>query len=64
MEVRGGDYPVSSSYVAAVILLSTIGSAPRIRELLSVARETKEEVERSKDRQPLSIDEDIEPLFE
>ena len=64
VEVRGGDYPVASSYVATVVLLSTIGSAPRIRELLSIARETKEEVERSKDRQPLSIDEDIEPLFE
>jgi cell division GTPase FtsZ len=64
VEVRGGDYPVNSSYVATVVLLSTIGSAPRIRELLSIARETKEEVERSKDRKPLSIDEDIEPLFE
>jgi cell division GTPase FtsZ len=64
VEVRGGDYPVSSNYVATVILLATIGSAPRIRELLSIARETKEEVERAKDRQPLSIDEDIEPLFE
>ncbi len=64
VEVRGGDYPVSSSYVATVVLLSTIGSAPRIRELLAIARETKEEVERAKERQPLSIDEDIEPLFE
>jgi tubulin-like protein CetZ len=64
VEVRGGDYPVNSSYVAAVILLSTIGSAPRIKELLSIARETKEEVTRAQDRQSLTIDEDIEPLFE
>jgi cell division GTPase FtsZ len=64
VEVRGGDYPVNSSYVAAVVLLSTIGSAPRIRELLSIAREAKEEVVKSQERQPLSIDEDIEPLFE
>jgi len=64
VEVRGGDYPVNSSYVAAVILLSTIGSAPRIKELLSIARETKEEVARAQDRQSLTIDEDIEPLFE
>ena len=64
VEVRGGDYPVNSSYVAAVVLLSTIGSAPRIRELLSIARETKEEVAKAQERQPLTIDEDIEPLFE
>ena len=64
VEVRGGDYPVNSNYVAAVIILSTIGSAPRIKELLSIARETKEEVERGQDRKPLTIDEDIEPLFE
>jgi cell division GTPase FtsZ len=64
VEVRGGDYPVNSNYVAAVILLSTIGSAPRIKELLSIARETKEEVARAQDRQSLTIDEDIEPLFE
>lgn len=64
VEVRGGDYPVNSNYVAAVIILSTIGSAPRIKELLSIARETKGEVDRAQDRQPLTIDEDIEPLFE
>jgi cell division GTPase FtsZ len=64
VEVRGGDYPVNSSYVATVVLLSTIGSAPRIRELLSIARETKEEAAKAQERQPLSIDEDIEPLFE
>jgi cell division GTPase FtsZ len=64
VEVRGGDYPVSSNFVASVVLLATIGSAPRIRELLSIAREARDDVERSKERQPLSIDEDIEPLFE
>ncbi|MDD1713891.1 MAG: tubulin/FtsZ family protein [Methanoregulaceae archaeon] len=64
VEVRGGDYPVNSSYVATVVLLSTIGSAPRIRELLAIARETKEEVAKGQERQPLKIDEDIEPLFD
>jgi cell division GTPase FtsZ len=64
VEVRGGDYPVNSNYVAAVVLLSTIGSAPRIRELLSIARDAKEEVAKAQERQPLTIDEDIEPLFE
>jgi tubulin-like protein CetZ len=64
VEVRGGDYPVNSNYVAAVVLLSTIGNAPRIRELTDIARETKEDVARAEDRKPLAIDEDIEPLFE
>lgn len=64
VEVRGGDYPVNSNYVAAVVLLSTIGNAPRIRELTAIARETKEEVARAEERTPLAIDEDIEPLFE
>ncbi|MCE5297439.1 MAG: tubulin/FtsZ family protein [Methanoregulaceae archaeon] len=64
VEVRGGDYPVNSNYVAAVVLLSTIGTAPRIRELTDIARETKEDVARAEERKPLTIDEDIEPLFE
>jgi len=64
VEVRGGDYPVNSNFVATVVLLSTIGSAPRIRELLSIARETKEDAARAQERQPLTIDEDIEPLFD
>jgi cell division GTPase FtsZ len=64
VEVRGGDYPVRSSFVAAVVLLSTIGNAPRIRELTEIARETKEDSVRAEERKPLTIDEDIEPLFE
>jgi len=64
VEVRGGDYPVNSNFVAAVVLLSTIGNAPRIRELTSIARETQDDVAKAPDRQPLAIDEDIEPLFE
>src|SRR5512136_1033349 len=64
VEVRGGDYPVNSNYVAAVVMLATVGNAPRIRELTDIARETKEDVARAEDRKPLTIDEDIEPLFE
>lgn len=64
VEVRGGDYPVNSNFVAAVVLLSTIGNAPRIRELTSIARETQDDVAKAQDRLPLAIDEDIEPLFE
>lgn len=65
VEVRGGDYPVKSSYVAAVVVLSTIGSAPRIRELLDMARETSEDVSKAKESKPPSMfEESIEPLFE
>ena len=64
VEVRGGDYPVRSSFVAAVVLLSTIGNAPRIHELIEIAREIKEDSVRAEERKPLTIDEDIEPLFE
>jgi len=66
VEVRGGDYPVDSGYVAAVVLLATIGNAPRIRELMELAKEAKEEVVRSRERATSTMfDEDgIDPLFE
>ena len=41
VEVRGGDYPVNSNYVAAVVVLATVGSAPRIKELMDIARTTE-----------------------
>jgi len=56
---------VKSNYVAAVVVLSTIGNAPRIRELLEMARETSEDVLKSQDNKPPSMfEESIEPLFE
>ncbi len=64
VEVRGGDYPVASEYVAAVVVLATIGTAPRIKELLEIAKETKEDVIKSKERKTSMFDESIEPLFE
>ncbi|HOS82105.1 MAG TPA: tubulin/FtsZ family protein [Methanolinea sp.] len=64
VEVRGGDYPVNSSYVAAVVVLATIANAPRIRELMDIARTTKEDVAKSQERKPITLDEEIEPLFE
>jgi len=65
VEVRGGDYPVESGYVAAVVLLATIGNAPRIRELMELAKEAKEEVVRSRERATSSMfEEGIDPLFE
>ena len=66
VEVRGGDYPLESSKVAAVVVLATIGDAPRIRELLEIAKETKEDVIKSKERRVTMFDdgEGIDPLFE
>jgi cell division GTPase FtsZ len=66
VEVRGGDYPLESSKVAAVVVLASIGDAPRIRELLEIAKETKEDVIRSKERRSSMFDDDegVEPLFE
>ena len=64
VEVRGGDYPVNSEYVAAVVMLATVGNAPRIKELLDIAKETKEEVIKSKDKKSTMFEESIEPLFE
>ena len=67
VEVRGGDYPVDSGYVAAVVLLASIGNAPRIRELMELAKEAKEEVARSRERAAavsMFEDSEVDPLFE
>jgi tubulin-like protein CetZ len=64
VEVRGGDYPVSSEYVAAVVMLATVGNAPRIKELLDIAKETKEDVIKSKEKKTSMFEEGIDPLFE
>ncbi|MCK9579650.1 MAG: tubulin/FtsZ family protein [Methanoregula sp.] len=64
VEVRGGDYPVNSEYVAAVVMLATVGNAPRIKELLDIAKETKEDVIKSKEKKSSMFEEGIEPLFE
>jgi cell division GTPase FtsZ len=64
IEVRGGDYPVNSEFIAAVVVLATVGNAPRIRELLEIAKETKEDDRKAKERKTSLFDEDIEPLFE
>ena len=67
VEVRGGDYPVDSGYVAAVVLLASIGNAPRIRELMELAKEAKEEVAKSCERAAavsMFEDSEVDPLFE
>nr|WP_303716376.1 tubulin/FtsZ family protein [Methanoculleus marisnigri] len=64
VEVRGGDYPVQSDYIAAVVVLATIGNAPRITDLLEIAKSTKEDVLKSKEKRSTMFDDGIEPLFE
>jgi len=64
VEVRGGDYPVNSEYIAVVVMLATVGNAPRIKELLDIAKETKEDVIKSKEKKSNMFEEGIEPLFE
>jgi cell division GTPase FtsZ len=64
VEVRGGDYPVDSDYIAAVVMLATVSNAPRIRDLLEIAKETREDDQRSQERQSTMFEDDIEPLFE
>ncbi len=64
VEVRGGDYPVQSEYIAAVVVLATIGNAPRITDLLEIAKATKEDVIKSKGKRSTMFDDGIEPLFE
>ena len=69
-EVRGGDYPVpNSDYVAALVLLSGVRDAPRIKELQARAvdaqRNMRDIEARSEGLGDLtwSGDGDLEPLF-
>jgi len=64
IEVRGGDYPVESDYIAAVVVLATIGNAPRITDLMEIAKSTKEDVLKSREKSTTMFDDGIEPLFE
>ena len=54
----------NSEYVAAVVMLATVGNAPRIKELLDIAKETKEDVIKSKEKKTSMFEEGIDPLFE
>jgi len=71
MEVRGGDYPVSSSrYVAGVVLLSGATNIPRIKELQQVAIEAQENLEELRDASEGNLhrlvednEDELEPLF-
>ena len=64
VEVRGGDYPAYSRYIATVVLLASISNAPRVTHLLEVAKETKQTSQIIDEQNTLKIDESIDPLFE
>ncbi len=63
-EIRSGDYPIRSNYIAAVVVLASVADAPRIRDLLEMAKETKEELAKQKPDVRTMFEDSIEPLFE
>jgi len=50
--------------IAAVVVLASVGDAPRIRDLLEMAKETKEELAKQKPDVRTMFEDGIEPLFE
>jgi cell division GTPase FtsZ len=73
MEVRGGDYPLDSNYVAASVLFSGVRDVPRIEALKQVAVETQRTMREIEREGPAGLenllwsgdgDEDsLDPLF-
>ncbi|MFB6108325.1 MAG: tubulin/FtsZ family protein [Haloplanus sp.] len=70
MEVRGGDSPVDSKYVAAVVLFSGVTDVPRVKELQQVAIEAQRTMREMEAEAPDALsdllwsgDGDVEPLF-
>jgi cell division GTPase FtsZ len=69
MEVRGGDYPLDSDYVAAVVLFSGLSDVPRIEELKGVAVETQRRLREVEAEAPEGLrglvwsGEGLDPLF-
>jgi cell division GTPase FtsZ len=67
VEVRAGDYPTRSKYIASVVLLANVTEVPRVKELQKIASEAKEgikEAEKIREERKMQLfDEDIEPLF-
>ncbi|WP_396613055.1 tubulin/FtsZ family protein [Haloferax sp. S1W] len=57
MEIRGGDYPVESKYVAAVVLLSGVYNVPRVKELQAVAIEAQRDMLAKREGSSSALDE-------
>ncbi|MFB6299639.1 MAG: tubulin/FtsZ family protein [Halobacteriales archaeon] len=64
LEVRGGDYPLDSDRIGALVLLSGLERGDAIEEFLQIANEAKEEAERARpDPAEAFNNEEIEDLF-
>jgi cell division GTPase FtsZ len=70
MEVRGGDYPIDESNVAAAVLLSGVHNVPRIKELQQVAIEAQENIDEIQDESKENLEtlvedeeDELDPLF-
>ena len=56
MEIRGGDYPVESNFVAAVVLLSGVYDVPRVKELQAVAIEAQQDMLAKRESSSTALD--------
>jgi cell division GTPase FtsZ len=70
MEVRGGDYPLDSEYVAGVVLLSGVSDVPRIKELQQVAIEAQDNIGELRERSEEKLEslvhdqaDELDPIF-
>ena len=67
MQVRGGDFPVKSDRIAAIVLLGGIERSNRINQFLERARqavkEQKEEEQKKVDQKSLFQNDELESLF-
>jgi cell division GTPase FtsZ len=62
-EVRGGDYPVDSDKLAAIVLLGGVERSARIQEFLERAEGAQAQVEREPDATEEFQNEELEDLF-
>ncbi|WP_255149671.1 tubulin/FtsZ family protein [Halorarius halobius] len=70
MEVRGGDFPIQSSELSAVVMLSGVSKIPRIDRLQTVALETQDVQQDTRERHEHQLDDlltderdELDPLF-
>jgi cell division GTPase FtsZ len=62
-EVRGGDYPIDSDKLAAIVLLGGVERSARIQEFLERAEGAQAQVEREPDATEEFQNEELEDLF-
>ena len=57
MQVRGGDFPLTSDNIAVLVLLSGISRSQRLQDFMERAKEASKEVEAEQERQTFQNDE-------